>query len=115
VASTGTTIVLVAGGITFANEWYQTKDINWRVPIATALIAAGVEGISKLDDKAATGLAVMILIGAALTEFNGKSAAATLTDLFPNSGTATTGNKAPALPATPTIVPIEGGRQIIND
>lgn len=85
--STATTIILVAGGITFVNEWYQTRQVNWRVPLATLLLAAGFEGLSKLDPTVATGLAIMALIGAVTAEFNGKSAAATIADLFPSSGT----------------------------
>ena len=79
-------IILIAGGMTFANEWYQTKQINWRVPVATLLIAAVFDGLGRLDSKAATTVAIIALIGAATAEFNGKSAASTLSDLFPVSG-----------------------------
>jgi hypothetical protein len=68
------TITLVAGGITFVNEWYQTRNIDWKVPLATALLAVGMEMLSNLSSGAATALSVMVLMGAATTQFNGKSA-----------------------------------------
>jgi glucokinase len=82
VAATATGIILVAGTITFSNEWYQTGKVNWRVPIATVLAAAIFDGLAKIDDKAAVGLAIMVLIGASVTRFNGKSVADTLAELF---------------------------------
>lgn len=81
-ANTGTVIVLVAGSITFTNEWYQTKQVNWRVPVATLLLAGLMDGLARIDDKAATGLSVMILIGALLTKFGGKSAADQIASTF---------------------------------
>jgi cation transport ATPase len=86
---TATAIVLFAGTMTFVNEWYQTKSVNWRVPVATLLLAAAFDGLSMIDNTTAIMLSVMVLIGAGVTEFNGKSAASTLADLF-NSTTKTT-------------------------
>jgi glucokinase len=80
--ATATGIILIAGTITFANEWYQTKVINWRVPVATTLAALVFDGIAHVNDHAATGLAVMALLVAMLTRFNGKSVADTVTELF---------------------------------
>jgi hypothetical protein len=77
-----TGIILTAGTITFANEWYQTKQVNWRVPVATLLIAAIFDGLARLDDHAATGLAIIAFIGAVTTEFNGQSAAGTIASIF---------------------------------
>jgi len=77
-----TAIILFAGTMTFANEWYQTKQVNWRIPVATLLVAAGFDGLSHLDSGIATMLAVMVLIGAGTTEFNGQSVAGTLAQLF---------------------------------
>ena len=79
------TIILTAGSITFANEWYQTKKVDWKVPIATLIAAAIFDGIALIDGNAATLLAVIALIGAVTTEFNGKSAAATVAGLFNES------------------------------
>lgn len=78
-----TGIILVAGTITFGNEWYQTKKVNWRVPVATLLIGAVFDGLAHIDANAATGLATMALLAALVTEFNGKSAADTIASLFP--------------------------------
>ena len=77
-----TGMVLTAGTMTFANEWWQTKQVNWRVPVATLLLAAAIDFVTKLDTTVANGLAVMIFIGAGTAQFNGKSAFDTLADLF---------------------------------
>ncbi len=81
-AATATGIVLIAGTVTFSNEWYQTKQVNWRVPVATLLVAAIFDGLARVDDKAAIGLSVMVLIGAVTTRFNGKSVADTVAETF---------------------------------
>jgi hypothetical protein len=82
-----TGLILTAGTMTFANEWYQTNKVNWRVPVATMLAAAVFDGLAHLDDKAATGLAFIALLGAFTTRFNGQSVADTIAALF--NGTAT--------------------------
>jgi hypothetical protein len=84
-ASTATGIILIAGGITFTNEWYQTHTINWKVPIATVLAAAVFDGLAKLDDKAAVGVSIIVLIGAFVNKINGKSIADLLTSSFSKS------------------------------
>jgi hypothetical protein len=81
-ANTATTIVLTAGTITFANEWYVTHEVNWRVPVATLLAGAIFEGIGRIDERAGIGLAVMVLIGAVTTRFHGQSAADTIVTWF---------------------------------
>jgi hypothetical protein len=81
------TITLVAGGMTFVNEWYQTKNIDWKVPIATSLLAVGMEVFAKASNSAATALSVIIFLGAATTQFNGKSTVDTITDLLGNTKT----------------------------
>jgi glucokinase len=78
----GPVIILVAGGITFTNDWYQTRNVNWKVPVATVLLAAGIDAVNTVSPLAATSLAVMALIGAATTKFNGKSAADTIANVF---------------------------------
>jgi len=90
--NTATGIILLSGTITFANEWYQTKSVKWQIPVATLLLAAGFDGLAAIDSGIATTLAVMVLIGASVTEFNGKSAASTLAGIFSSS------NKAVATP-----------------
>jgi hypothetical protein len=70
---TGMKLVLLAGTLTLANEWLQTKDINWRVPVATVLAAAALGAIGKVSPNGATALGVMALIVAAATPLKGKS------------------------------------------
>jgi hypothetical protein len=72
-ADTGMKLVLVAGTLTFTNDWVQTRAINWRVPVATVLAAAAVAGIGKVSSGGATSLGVMAVIVAAATPLNGKS------------------------------------------
>lgn len=81
--ATATVITLTAGGLTFTNEWYQTKRIDWKVPLATVVLAAGVDMLSELDNKAAILLSVLILMGAVTTKFNGKSVVNLLSDFSP--------------------------------
>jgi hypothetical protein len=82
-----TGMTLTAGTMTFANEWYQTKQVNWRVPVATLLLAAGIDFLDRIDNKIANALAVMIFIGAGTTTFAGRSAFDTLSDLFGGANT----------------------------
>lgn len=70
---TGMKLVLLAGGMTFANEWFQAKQINYRVAVATVLAAAGVAGIGRISPGGAASLGLMALIAAAATPLNGKS------------------------------------------
>lgn len=93
-ANAATGIILIAGTITFTNEWYQTQKINWRVPIATMLAAAVFDGLARIDDKAALGLSIVVLIGAFTAKFGGKSASATLAELFAQSNTKAPTRKA---------------------
>lgn len=69
----GPGLVILAGAMTFGNEWYQTGKPNWRVPVATLLGAALIGGLSALSTNAATALGGMVVIGAATARFNGKS------------------------------------------
>lgn len=80
-----TVIVLTAGTITFANEWYQLRKIDWRVPVATFIAAAGIDVLSSVSPGGATALAVMVLIGAATTTYNGQSAAGVLSGVVSNN------------------------------
>lgn len=97
-ASTAAGIILIAGGITFTNDWYQEHTINWRVPIATVLAAAIFDGLAKLDDKAAIGVSVMVLIGAFVNKANGKSIADTLSEAFSKPKTTAPSKAAPRPP-----------------
>ena len=75
-------IILASGTITFVNEWLHTKTLNWKVPVATFLLAAVFAGVTKIDVKASYALSVMVLIGALTTEFGGQSAASTVAGIF---------------------------------
>lgn len=82
------TVTLVAGGITFVNQWYWTHNLDWKVPVATVILAAGMSGLGKLDTKAANILSLMVLMGASTTKFNGHSAIDTVTTLTASRKTA---------------------------
>jgi hypothetical protein len=91
-ANTGTAIVLLAGTLTFSNEWYQTGKVNFKVPIATLLAAAAIDGLSHIDDKAGVGLSIMVLIGAVTVKFGGKSVVDTIAQIFSKTSTNTSAN-----------------------
>lgn len=79
--STG--IMLLAGGISFGNEWLQTRTPNFRIPIATLVSAVFLNGVEKLYPKAATGLGVIVLITVLITPLHGKSPLQTAIDVLP--------------------------------
>lgn len=81
-ASNPATIVLVAGSLTFFNEWWQAREIEWRIPVATVIGAAIIEGLATVNSRAASGLAIIILLGAVTSEVKGKSVADSLYDTF---------------------------------
>ena len=66
-------LVLLAGTMTFSNEWLQTRQVNWRIPVATVLAAAAVAGVGRVAPGAGAGIGVMALIVAAATPLNGRS------------------------------------------
>lgn len=66
-------VVLLAATLTFGNEWYQTHEINWRIPVAGALAAVAVAGIGRVSPTAGISVGLMALIVAATTPLNGKS------------------------------------------
>lgn len=69
--STG--LMLLAGTISFGNEWIQTGKPNFRIPIATLVAALFLDGVEKFAPKAATGLAIIVFITVLATPFQGKS------------------------------------------
>lgn len=73
-AAPATVIVLISGGATFTVEWAFGHKIDWKVPLATVLLATGFEGFSALDKNGATLLSLMVALGAFTTKFDGKSA-----------------------------------------
>jgi hypothetical protein len=75
-ASTG--IVLGAGAISFTNDWWQTKQPNFRIPIATFAVALVFAGIEQLSERAAVGLSTIMLITVLVTPMHGNSPLQTL-------------------------------------
>jgi len=80
----GPPLVLAAGAITFGNEWMQTGNVNWRVPIATLLGAGAIGVIGMASASAGTTLGVMVFIAAATIRSNGKSAIDELSSNLPH-------------------------------
>jgi hypothetical protein len=72
-AAPATIIVLVAGSATFTTEWALAHKIDWKVPLATLLLAAGMEGFSAVDRNGATLLSLLVLLGALTTKWDGYS------------------------------------------
>lgn len=91
-----TTIVLTAGAVTFTGEWYWQRKADWKVPLATILLAGGAEALSGLDRSGATLLSVLVLTGALATKFNGHSAFDMITALVNHTGDAATSAKGKA-------------------
>lgn len=58
--STG--LILVAGTITFGNEWFQTSKPNWKIIPATLVAAFAFAGIEKVSEPLAVGVAVIAMI-----------------------------------------------------
>jgi hypothetical protein len=81
-----TGIVVTAGTMTFANEWWQTRQANWRIPVATLFLGTAFDFFSKLDSKIANMLAVIVFIGAGTATFNGRSAFDMLASIYPAPG-----------------------------
>jgi multisubunit Na+/H+ antiporter MnhG subunit len=73
--------VLGAGTVSFTSAWWNTKQPNWRIPIATFAVALVFAGIEKLNERAAVGLGVMMLITVLVTPINGKSPVQTLSEV----------------------------------
>jgi len=69
----GPGLVVAAGAMTFANEWYQNGKFNWRIPVATILGAALVGGLAAFSPNSGKALGGIILIGAATAKFGGHS------------------------------------------
>ncbi len=55
--------VLAMGAITVANQViFNGKDMDWRIPIATGLVAGGFALMEKLSVQLASGLAWLSLV-----------------------------------------------------
>jgi len=76
-------MILFAGGVTFTNEWLQTRTPNFRIPVATLAASLFTYGLEKIYPKAANGLAVIVLITVFVTPIHGKSPLQTIVDVLP--------------------------------
>jgi hypothetical protein len=74
-------IVLSATGISFANEWLTTDDVNYRVLVAGGASALFLNGVERLNATVGQGLAVIMLITVLITPFAGKAPVETLGDM----------------------------------
>jgi len=77
--STG--IVLTGTGISFANEFMQTKTPNFRIIMAGLGVALLFDGIEKIDERAAVGLSIIFVVTVLLTPINGKAPTQTVLSL----------------------------------
>lgn len=84
-ADYGAALVLAAGTLSFGNEWLQTNQVNWRVPIATLLGAGAVGLIGNLSPGAGNSLGFLVLIAAATVRINGKSPLEEFTATLPKN------------------------------
>lgn len=89
----GPGLVVLAGAMTFANEWYQTGKANWRVPIATILAAALVGGLAAISPNASKAFGGIVLVGAATAKFGGKSVVQELNSAINGTSTVVSGKK----------------------
>jgi hypothetical protein len=96
----GADIVLIAGAVTFTGEWYWKKEIDWKVPLATVLLAAAFEGLAQVDPHGAVLLSLMVFAGAATTKFDGHSAVDMVTALIGGGKVKTSTTKNPKTGAT---------------
>lgn len=71
--STG--IILTATAIGMGNEFIQGQGLNFRMGIAGLGAALFLTGIEKINEQAAVGLSVIVMITVLLTPFKGKAPA----------------------------------------
>lgn len=63
--------VLALGGITMLNEnVFHNQPVNWKIPIATGLLAGGMALVEKASPELATGLVWLALAAVLLTRVN---------------------------------------------
>lgn len=74
--STG--IVITAAGISFANEYYHTQTPNFRIVFAGLAGALLLDGVERLNETLAVGIAGILMVTVLLTPINGDSPIVTL-------------------------------------
>lgn len=83
--STG--IVLTAGAVSLGSQWLNSGDINFRAGMAWLGVALVFDGIEKLSEVGAVGLATITFITVLSTPVKGKAPAEVLADLLENKTT----------------------------
>lgn len=78
--STG--IMLTATGISFANEWYNDATPNLRILVAGLGATLLVDGIEKISEPAAVGLAAIVLVTILITPIKKKTPFDTVNDIL---------------------------------
>lgn len=71
--STGAILSATAGSIAFANEWVSAGKVNFRIAVATPLLALFMYGVGKISAPLAAGLGGAVLVTVLVTPFNGQS------------------------------------------
>lgn len=74
--------MLTATAISFTNEWLNTNKLNFRIGAAGLGVALLFDGIEKISEPAAVGLATIMLITVIVTPINGNSPADTVSQLL---------------------------------
>ena len=64
-------IILAGGGIVVANDWYLTNKVNWRVVMATGLLALFMDGAERVSAPLAIGLAGIMVTTVLITPTSG--------------------------------------------
>jgi hypothetical protein len=72
--STG--IILAVGSISFGNQLFINHDLDFKIPVATAVAAVILAGVEHVSAPLATGIAWIALITISLTRVNGKASPA---------------------------------------
>lgn len=63
---------MAVGAISFGNEWLVNKDLDFKIPVATAVAAMVLAGLEHVSEPVAVGIAWIALVTITLTRVNGK-------------------------------------------
>jgi hypothetical protein len=72
--STG--IILAVGTISFGNQLLINHELDFKIPVATAVAAIILSGVEKVSAPLAVGIAYIALVTISLTRVNGKASPA---------------------------------------
>jgi len=68
--STG--VVLAVGAISFGNQLFANHELDFKIPVATAVAAVLLAGLEHVSQPLAVGIAWISLLTISLTRVNGK-------------------------------------------